>query len=154
MSAQLFEQALVAKLNSIAELTALLGTDSGSPAIFTQAVPQTHNLGANGPALSYTVPTKPFGNVLTGSDGTATARVQIDAWSYTYSTSKAIIGAIRLAMAVPSGTWGDGSCVIMSVVVPDSLDLPEQPRAGSDQWIYHVVQELHVKYRVPLPSGS
>ncbi len=144
---QFFEQALAAKLASIPSLTAIIGTS-----LYTQSLPQTHDLGAQGPAVSYAIPTKPRGHVLTGSDGTATARVQVDAWSYSYGTSKAIIEAVWNAIDGPPGTWGDGTCLIMSVVQQDDIDASEKPEAGSDQWLYHLIQEYNVKYRVAIPT--
>lgn len=147
VTAQFFEQALEAKLASIAELTAIVGTS-----IYTQALPLTHDLGAMGPALSYTVPTKPRGHVLTGSDGTATARVQIDAWSYGYGTSKQIVESVWNAIDGPPGSWGNGTCTIVNVIQQDDIDASERPQAGSDQWLYHIIQEYSIMYRVTTPT--
>lgn len=149
---QFFEQALAAKLASIPEVTALLGTQSGGgPAIFSGIVPQTW-LYDNGAALTYLVPTKPRGHVLTGSDGTAIPRVQLEASSYSYGLSKRIVEAIWNAIDGVPGAWGDGTCVIMSVVHQDDTDLPSTPKAGSDQPIFSVISEYNIKYRVAIPS--
>ena len=146
--AQYFEQALDAQLNATTALTAIVGT-----AIWNSGIPQTWDLGANGPALTFSVPTKPFGHVLMGSDGTATARVQFDAWSYSYGTSKTIIEAIRQMIdGIPVNPWGDGTCQIISVVQQDDIDASEKPEAGSDQWLYHIISEYNIKYRVSIPS--
>jgi hypothetical protein len=155
---QLFEQALRAELLSIPELTALLGTiGSGTtPAIFKTAVPQTYDYYFNGPALTYTIPTKPMGHVLTGSDGTAVARVQLDAWGYTESAIKMIIEAIRNGIdgsGLPE-VWGNGTVIIMSCIQQDDIDSDEEPKAGSDQWLYHTISEYNVKYRVSIPTLS
>ncbi len=146
---QFFEQALEAKLLSIPELAAFLGTS-----IYTQALPETHDLGHDGPALSYVVATKPRGHVLTGSDGTATARVQLDYWSYSYGTAKQALEATWNALDGLPQTWGDGTCQIFGIVQQDDIDASEQPRAGTDQWLYHLIQEYSVKYRVAVPTLS
>ncbi len=138
-----------AKLLSIADLTAIVGSS-----IYTQALPQTHDLGADGPALCYSVPTKPRGHVLTGSDGTATARVQLDAWGYTESDVKLSLEAIRNSIDGIPGVWGDGSCVIVWVVSQGDIDADESPQAGSDQWLYHTITEYAVMYRVVPPTLS
>ncbi len=144
---QYFEQALEAKLLSVTNLATLC-----SDSIYTQALPQTHDLRVDGPALSYSVPTKPYGHVLTGSDRTATARVQFDAWSYSYGTAKQMLEAVRDSIDGPPGIWGDGSCEIVWVVQQDDIDASERPQAGSDQWLYHLISEYSVMYRQPAPT--
>ena len=148
-TAQYFEQALQAKLNAITALTDIVG-DS----IYTQALPQTHDCGRDGSAVSYSIPTKPRGHVLTGSDGTATATVQLDAWSYEYGTSKQILESIRNSIDGPPGVWGDGSCTIVWVVQQDDIDASESPKSGTDQWLYHLITEYRVMYRVTKPTLS
>ena len=76
-SGQTFRQTLLAKLSSIPELTSLVDT-----AIYPGAAPRTHDLGRDGPALTYAITTYPRGQVLSGSDGTGMPRVQLSAWSY------------------------------------------------------------------------
>jgi hypothetical protein len=151
---QLFEEALKAKLNATLGLTALLGViPGGAPAIFVAAVPQTYDFGRNGAALTYLVPTKPRGHVLTGSDGTAVARVQFDAWGYQEGIVRQIIEAIRQAIdGVPVNPWGTGYVNIVSVVQQNDLDLDEPPKAGTDQWVYRTMSEYNVMYRTGLPT--
>ena len=146
---QQFEQALVAKLATLGDLTAIVGTS-----IFKSFVPQTHDLQRNGPALTYMLPTKVQGHSLVGSNGTAVARVQMDMWGLGDSQQGAVkfgIEAIRSEMDGPPTVWGDGSCVIMSVVQQTDGDLDEEPEAGSDQVLYHSMTEYAVKYRVSIP---
>jgi len=146
--AQLFEQALAAKLNAVTALTAIVGS-----AIYVGHIPETHQLDASGPALTYMVPGKPRGHVLMGSDGTATARVQLDAWSYGYGISKQILEAIRQSIdGIPVNPWGNGTCIIVSVVQQTDIDQSEPPADGSDKWIYHLISEYQIKYRVSLPT--
>ncbi len=145
---QTFRQALYAKLAATAEVTALVGS-----AIYPGAVPETHDYGRDGPALTYTVITYPPGHVLTGSDGTATARVQLSAWSYQESQADAITLAVCNALdGVPVNPWGTGYIVIMSVVHKDEQDLPAEPRSGSDQWLYQVPSDYSIKHRCAIPS--
>jgi hypothetical protein len=152
---QYFEQALDAKLNAIPELVAIVGS-----AIYVGAIPQTHDLTTNGPALTYFVPTKPRGHVLTGSDGTATARVQFDAWCIDTAsgpgvgTTKKIVETIRNAIDGIPGVWGNGGCVIVSVVSQGDSDADEEPKTGTDEWLRHVIAEYSVKYRVGIPTLS
>jgi hypothetical protein len=91
---QFFEQALVAKLQAIPELAAILGAWNNAAAIFKTSVPQTYDYGRNGPALTYFVAEKPMGHVLTGSDGTAVANTMLAVSSYSYGQSKTAIEAI------------------------------------------------------------
>jgi len=143
---QFFEQALLSKLQSLAALSTL------ATGIFKTSVPQTHDLGAIGPALTYEIPNKPFGHVLTGSDGTATATAKISAWSYNYGISKQIAEAVWTGIDGVPAVWGNGTCEIISVVQQDDDDEPIQPRAGTDQWIYRVNQVYQIMYRVTLPN--
>jgi hypothetical protein len=148
---QTFEQALVAKLNTITALTGIVGN-----AIYKTFVPQTYLFDRNGPALTYSIISKPYGHMLTGSDGTATARVQIDVWAFSAIAVKQGIEAVRnmLDGAGLDQQWGDGSVVIMSCIQQDDVDLDEAPEAGSDQVTYHSLTEYSVKYRVSIPTLS
>jgi hypothetical protein len=152
---QLFEQALVAELNSISALTSILGTIRGgtTPGIFKTGYPQTYDLETSGPALTYSVPTKPKGQVLAGSNATATARVQLDIWAYSESAVKQAMAAIYSAINGPPGTWGNGTCIIMAVVHQGDTDSDEPPKAGSDQWLYHSFSEYMVQYRLTAGGG-
>ncbi len=132
---------------ALPEVTAIIGTS-----LYKSFLPETHDLGARGPALTYSVPTKPRGHVLTGSDGTATARVQLDAWAYSAGTAKILIEAIANGIDGIPGVWGNGTCVIMSVVQQDETDSDEPPIAGTDQPTFHTMAEYSVKYRVTIPS--
>ncbi len=91
--AQTFRQALYAKLAAIPELTALVGS-----AIYPGAVPETHDYGRDGPALTYKVKSYPRNHVLPGSDGTATARVELSACGYQQSQADAVALAIWNAL--------------------------------------------------------
>lgn len=146
---QIFEEALRARLQAIPEITDIVGG-----AIYIGTIPQTHDLGALGPALTYSVPTKPRGHVLAGSDGTATARIQLDAWAYSASTVKNLIEAIENGIGGPPGTWGNGTCVIMSCVHQNELDADEEPEGGNDKPIYRTIAEYNVQYRVMVPTLS
>ncbi len=146
-ASQFFEQALVSKLLSLSPVSDFIGS-----ALFKTAIPQTRDLGAVGPCLTYEIPNKPFGHVLTGSDGTAKATAKISAWSYNYGTSKQLIEAVWSGLDGVPTTWGDGSCEIISVVQQDDDDEPIRPQAGSDQWIYRVNQTYQVMYRVLIPD--
>ena len=149
---QYFEQALVAKLQSITTLTTIVGKNSsGQPAMFKAINPQTYDFGANGPALTYSVPTKSKGQVIAGGDSTANARIQLDIWAYTQSAVKQSLKAIYDSINGVPGVWGDGSCVIMAVVHQNDTDADEPPKAGTDQVLYHSLSEYMVQYR--LASG-
>lgn len=159
-SPQFFEQALVAQLSSITALAAILGTqaDGNQSAIFKAgSIPQTWQYsGSNpgGPALSYSVPTKPKPSVLMGSDGTARARVQIDVFAFSEAPIKMALAAIFNSIAaVPPATWGDGSCVIVSVVHQDDSDSDEAPAPGSTQVLYHSFSEYLIVYRLAAGGG-
>ncbi len=148
---QLFEEALLARLLAITEITDIVGT-----AIYVGAIPQTYDLGAAGPALTYSVPTKPRGHDLGGSDGTAVARIQLDAWSYSQSTVRTLIDAIDNGIGgKPVETsWGNGTCRIVSVVHQNELDADEPPSVGSDRPVFHTLAEYQVRYRVSIPTLS
>ena len=152
---QFFEQALASKLASITVLTAILGTqaDETQPAIFKTGVPQTWQYSSGGAALSWFIPTKPKGQTLVGSDGTATANVQIDVWSFDAADPKRAMAAIFNAINGVPGTWGDGSCTVVSVVHKGDSDMDEQPRAGSDQWLYRTMSEYRIMYRLSAGGG-
>jgi hypothetical protein len=143
-----FRETLVAKLGSIPELTALVGT-----AIYPGAIPETHDLGSDGPVLTYRISSYPHGKVLAGSDGTASPRVQFDAWSVDFGLADAITKAIRDAIFKrPVNPWTPGGVEIMSVSKDDEFDIAEPPKAATDQWTYRVMSTYQIKHRVPIPS--
>jgi hypothetical protein len=144
-----FREALLAKLQSIPAVRALVGV-----AIYPGALPETHDLDRDGPALSYTVATLPRNHHLMGSDGTATARVQISAWAERESDADALALAIVDAIdgVYNDPTWGDGSIVVRSCLQEDEADEPEAPRAGRDQWLRHVPNVYSIKHTVDYPT--
>ena len=150
---QIFEQALVAKLQAIPELMAIVGNGGGA-GLFKTSVQQNWDYGANGPAITYQIIGKPRGHVLTGSDGTAGARVQFDVWSHSALATKRAIEALWNGIDGVPGVWGNGTCVIMAVAQQDETDLDEPPRAASDQWMYHTTTDYWIQYRVALPTLS
>lgn len=141
--AQTFRQALVAKVRGIPELLALVGN-----AVYPDVIPQTHDLGANGPALTYTIVTYPRGQVLSGLDGTGNARVQFSAWSYQKSQSDQIALALLSALSVVpvANPWGNGSIVIKSVTHQDESDQTEKAKDGSDRYIYQIINEYQINH--------
>lgn len=147
--AQTFRQALVAKLGSIPELTAIVGSS-----IYPTAIPEDHDLGDDGPALVYTIVTNPRGHVLTGADGTSAAKVRFEATSYQFSAADSITLALWNAIDGEPDSWGDGSCVITSVSHQDEQDLHTPPKAGTDQWTYRIVSDYLIRHRTGFPTLS
>lgn len=148
---QTFRQALYSKLASISELTAIVG-----PAIYPGALPETHDLGRDGPALTFTVASRPANHQLTGSDGTATASVQLSAWSYQELQSEQIALVLFNALdgLVNDNSWGNGTVLVRSCLQDDEIDMPADPKAGSDQWIYQVPSIYKIKHTVVYPTNS
>jgi hypothetical protein len=143
-----FRETLVAKLASIAELTDIVGD-----AIYPGAIPETHSLPDDGPVLTYRISSYPHGTVLAGSDGTASPRVQLDAWSVDFGQADAITQAIRGAIFKPPvNPWAPGGVEIMSVSKGDEFDIAEPPKAATDQWTYRLMSAYKIKHRVPIPS--
>lgn len=147
--AQTFRQALVAKLGAMPALTSIVGS-----AIYPGALPETHDLQRDGPALTYTITTYPRNQQLTGSDGTATARVQLSAWSYSLSDTDAIALALVDALngVVNDSTWGNGTITIMSCTHQEETDVVEQVETGTDLWIHQITNEYLIKHRVSIPT--
>ncbi len=148
---QTFRQALYARLGAIPKLTAIVGTS-----IYPGALPITHDFDRDGPALTYTVLTYPRGKVLSGSDGTATARVQLSAWSYSESTSDSIVRAVWNALdgVYNDSGWGNGTIVIMSSIRTEEVDLPDEPISGSEEWIHQIPVEYSIKHRTRIPTNT
>ena len=146
---QTFRQALYAKLASISEVSAIVGS-----AIYPGWLPQTHDLARDGPALTYEIPTDPHGQVLGGSDGTSSAHVKLRGWSYDLSETDPLMLALFNALNGAPGEWGNGTCAIMSVTHQDSSDEDVPPRAGTDLWQPTIVDEYLIRYRIPLPTLS
>jgi hypothetical protein len=151
MSSQAFRQALVAKLTAINSVNSAV-----NGAIYPGSLPETHQLDRDGPALTYTITSLPRNHNLSGSDGTATARVQLSAWSLYESQSDTI--ALDLFNALDGlyndSSWGDGSITIRSCLHQDEVDLPEPFEAGTDQWIYQVASDYEIKHTVTIPTHT
>lgn len=76
-------------------------------------------------------------------------------WSYQEATSDGIVLALWNAIdGLPVVPWGDGSVVIRSVVQKDEQDLPEEPKAGMDQWTYHIACVYAISHWVAIPTLS
>jgi hypothetical protein len=146
---QFFREALEARLLASSALEALVGDR-----IFYGVLPQRLDLGRDGPALTWLVVGRPMGHHLTGSDGTATARVQFSAWSYREKTADQITEVIRDMLDGTPQAWGNDTVKIMGVYQEDEIDLPEQPRSGSDQWTYQIASDYSIKHRVSIPTLS
>lgn len=146
-SLQYFEKALRAKLLAIDGVTDIVGTS-----IFKTQIPETHDLSDDGPAITFFLPSKQMGHALRGSDGTATAVVQFDAWAYNQPTVKVLLEAIRDSLDGPQDLWGVGEVEIMSVVQIDDSDADEPPSDSSPLWKFHSLSEYSIKYRVGLPT--
>lgn len=142
---QTFRETLITKLRSIDDLTAVVGS-----AIYTDSLPQTHDLGRDGPALSFAIVSYPRGEVMQGLDGTGMPRVQFSAWSYDKAAADAITLALLYSLTVvpAENPWGDGTITIMSVTQADESDQGEPPQSGGDQWIYQIVSEFQIKHRL------
>lgn len=149
LTVQDIREALAAKLFSIPEVTAIVGT-----AIYPLVVPMTRDFSRDGPALTYEIPSNPRGQVLGGSDGTSDATVTLKLWGYTYGTASAMTSALFSALNGPPGVWGNGTCSIISVTQHDEGDDVGRPFAASDQWIPYIESEYLVRYRVPNPTLS
>ena len=149
---QTFRQALVAMLQTVPGLPQIVGQ-----AIYPGALPQTHDVWRDGPALVYRVAGYPRGNQLAGGDDfTATADVSF----YAVAADEAHADAITLAIysdmdgTLNDDTWGNGTVVIMSANQDDEEDLPEPPPPGTDRWLYQVASMYTIKHRLTTPPGT
>jgi hypothetical protein len=137
-----FREAIIARLNSIAALTTLVGTriywdDPSQLSVY--------------PCLVVQVANRDYGHNLDGADGVSVATVSIEAISQFESISVACIEAVRNSL---DGFRGPQSGVgIMSCYLEDEVDATTPPLAGHKEWIYHVVTEWKIKHRVPAPTA-
>jgi hypothetical protein len=138
-------QAVYSRLASSPAIAALIGAR-----IHFGALPQSIDL-ADGPALTYMVPSRSYGHVLCGSDGTSSARVQITAHSYRQAASDQLIQAVRDSFQGFVGTIG--GLVITACIFDNEVDLPSPPFAGTDQWTYSVAADYQINHRVSLPAN-
>ena len=154
---QPFREALRAKLLSLTELTDIVGEH-----VYPVILPQTHNLDADGPAITYGVTKFPrgfvreFGHVLSGSSGAILARVQLSAWGYLFGVVDRI-GLMffeQLDGIHNVDDWGDGTIIIMSCLHGQELDQAHLPQGGG-RLVYQIASEFQVEYRAnPMPIHS
>lgn len=157
--AQTFRKALRAKLLSLADLTAIVGTH-----VYPDVLPSSHDLGTKGPAVVYSVMKSPlrfsghgdFNHVLSGSDGTITALVILTALSYSFSEVDAITAVLFDEMdgIRNASDWGDGTTTIMSCIHGMEMDQPESPTPENPRIAYRISSQYYVRYRVTLPVNS
>lgn len=153
LTRQTFRQALVAKLLSVSDLTAIVGT-----AIYPGAIPQTHDLRKDGPALTYSLMkfplTRHIGRVVTGGfEGILSARVQLSAWSYRYADVDAITDVLFAALegTLNRTDWGNGTVTIVSATKGEEVDLTLPSGIADYRWIHQIASEYEIRYRVPIP---
>lgn len=155
---QTFRKALRAKLLSLPDLTAIIGTH-----VYPGQVPIGYDFAVQGPALTYTVQKLrgrfmgASGHSLTGSDGTRLVRAILSAEGYSFSDVDAITTILfdELDGINNATDWGDGSIVIMECLEGPELDMPEQPMTGRKSLTYRIESEYEIRYRVnPMPVHS
>ncbi len=136
-------EAVVAWLNSLTALVALVGTriyfaDPSQLSLYPCVVVQVTN--------------RSYEHNLAGSDGVSLATVHIEAISQFESVSVACVETWRNYFDGFRGTQSGvpiGRCFLN-----DEFDAETPPLAGSDLWIYHVVTEYVIWHRVPLPTNA
>lgn len=138
-------QAVYARLAGSHAISVLIGSR-----IYFGALPQSTNL-KDGPALSYAVISRPYGHVLTGSDGTSQARVQITAHAYSQAAVDLITQAVRDCFDGYVGTIE--GVPITACILENEIDLPSPPFAGTDQWSYSIASDYQINHRVSLPAS-
>ena len=155
---QTFRVALRAKLLSIDDLTDIVDSH-----IYPSTLPPTHDLDRDGPAVTYEAAKFPrgllghVGHVLSGSDGTVLARVELTVWGYTFSVvdAAALVLFHELDGIRNASDWGNGSIRIVTCLYSNELDDPEPAAGGRQQLIYRLTSEFWIKYRPnPLPIHS
>jgi len=135
-------EAVVAWLNSIASLTALVGTR-----IYFEDPSQMSQY----PCVTVKVTEREWGRNLAGADGTSKAMVEISALSLSESSSIAIAEVVRNYF---DGFRGNQFTVpILTNYYEDEDDDTTAPPDGSDNWIYNVILKYRIKHRVPVPTS-
>lgn len=155
---QTFRKALRAKLLSLDDLTAIVGSN-----VYPGELPMGYDLSVKGPAVTYIVQklrrgfTGTTGHTLSGSDGTVLVRAILTAWSYSFADVDRIatILFVQLDGIFNASDWGDGSIVIMECLHGPELDMPEQPTTGRKSLTYRIESEYEIRYRAnPMPVHS
>ncbi|MEZ5951184.1 MAG: DUF3168 domain-containing protein [Planctomycetaceae bacterium] len=86
------------------------------------------------PCLIYSLVTQSHDHIVTGSAGTARARVQFDCWSYSLADCSIAIEAIRQHLQGFQGLLG--TIEVVGSHLNNELDLSEKPTDGSNRWLY------------------
>jgi hypothetical protein len=134
-------EAIVAMLNGLAPLTAIVG----SKIYWTDASQQMVY-----PCLICTVDSRQWGHNLAGADGTSTADFTFTAASYSESQSFAISKTVRLALDSFQGL--QSGVYILRSFITDESDSTFTPPDGSDQFVYAVTVPYEIVHRVPFPQ--
>ena len=138
-------EAIQARLLASPAITTLVGSR-----IYFGALPQTASL-LTGPALTFSIISRPYGLNLGGADGTSSGHIQFSAWSLYQKTSDQLAQAVRDRFCGFAGSIG--GLEITACIPEDEVDLPEPPRAGTDQWLYHIAVNYRMNHRVSLPTS-
>ena len=102
------------------------------------------------PCLIYSLVTQSHDHIVTGSAGTARARVQLDCWSYSLADCSIAIEAIRQHLQGFQGLLG--TIEVVGSHLNNELDLSEKPTDGSNRWLYRKTGDYTIRYRVPIPT--
>lgn len=133
------------RLTSSSTIAGLVGSR-----IYFGALPQTADL-MTGPALVYSVISRDYGHTLVGADGTSQARVQITAHSISQAASDRVMDSVRQLFDGFRGFIG--ALEITISVLENEIDLPYNPRSGTDQWYYEIAADYQINHRVSLPGS-
>ena len=136
----MIEGSLYSFLSTIGEVTSIVGD---------RIYPQ-HSDQPVYPCLIYSLVSQTHDHIVTGSSGTARARVQFDCWSYSLSDCSIVIEAIRQNLQGLQGTLG--SLTVVGSHLNNELDLSERPADASNRWLYRKTADYTLRYNVTIPT--
>jgi hypothetical protein len=131
----------------------LTGQTSISSVVSTRVYPLKRPQGTALPAITYKVISKIFSHRLSGSDGTARARVQISCFSRNYLQALEMAEALRLCLDGYSTKIGDfGDLHLYSALQDQDNGTYTLPVASTDSGVYEVACDYFFHYRVSIPA--
>jgi hypothetical protein len=115
--------------------------------IYPWHLPQGQNVF---PVLTFQTISSNHDYSLTGAAGIVTQRIQFDYWGHSLKDVLRLARAVRLRL---QGFIGDMAGTDIAFIQLDTeLDLHEGPEDGSDQWLYHRVQDYMIKFYEEVPT--
>lgn len=112
--------------------------------IYPNHLPQGLDLRTSTPAISFFLVSSEYLYDTKGIKNLVSARVQVDTWSYSSSETIRLAAILRRSLAQFNKQMG--YLYVAGGKILDEQSLAEEPKDGSEDWLYRKMQDYQFRY--------